>query len=331
MAQNLFFEVVEGRNRTKQIPVEYGSFGSSPNAMTVLDEAGIQKFHCIICCDYNGMAIIDEWKAGVKVNGTSIQKTILKSGDEIEVGDCKLLVRAKTRVVQSVQMPQFTSIQAPAPVPVASTERRADGEFYWFKYGGVRMGPVVVVTLKRLLATRLLTVSDVVCADGAATWHPLPQAFTRRASNEEFIPRMPALRMPLRTGERAYKARDSQPPPAIAAARPAMPTWKKVVIGAVLVTVLWPVVGITVLYGYLKLKGKTHLKANSDEDSQNLPAPDSDDTTFLDYLTEHGTALSEDDRANIVVWLTEKQLLQKRMKDYPKWAEQLRFDLSVGH
>src|SRR5438105_478818 len=126
MPNDLYFEILDGRNRAKQFRVQYGSIGSSPNAMTVLSEDGVHKFHCSICSDNSGFAIIDECKGGLKVNGDTVQKSSIKAGDVIEIGECRLRVRGAGTPTESpatVSLPILSDDDSVPPLPQHSTSQ----------------------------------------------------------------------------------------------------------------------------------------------------------------------------------------------------------------
>ncbi|MCY3019094.1 MAG: FHA domain-containing protein [Planctomycetota bacterium] len=112
MPHHLAFLVVEGRERGREIPVpqEGGSIGSSSMAAIVLQDDGIQAFHCVIGFDQGRVFIADERAAGLRVNEQAFKKCTLRPGDVVELGRCKLRVMgtgpAQAGVPESLPLPQ---------------------------------------------------------------------------------------------------------------------------------------------------------------------------------------------------------------------------------
>jgi len=300
-------EIIEGRSRTKKVGVQYGSLGSSSNATMVLDESGVQKFHCVICADPNGIAIRDECKGGLKVNGNSVQKSLIKSGDVIEIGECKLRVQSQSAARQSAPLPQseFATEDADSPPEL---EAPNDAEVYWFRRNGIKMGPVLLSTLKRLVAAQTLTLGDFVCADGATAWVPVSQAFGNSEISIAPPTAPPAQRSAASTVQSATPQTKGLPQ--------RIPVWKRVPV-IIAFLILAPVAYLS----WLRWHESSNVHNEGSVESE-------DDMTFGNYFAAHSAGMSSEDSSATTFWLAEKGLLNKRMKSHPNEAADLRMQCS---
>lgn len=195
MIDNLALKVIQGKHQDKVIRItQYGSLGSSPNATTVIDESGVQRFHALICNDPVGVCIIDEG-GGVKVNDKTVTKAPIRIGDLIEIAECKLLVVNPESSDPTDEVPSLkstTSIRKHAHIdievqksaeaakvkdagttesPPAPLNSEPHGEWV-YQASGLEIGPVPYSVLIQLTSNGQLKRSSLVRAVGTKVWIP---------------------------------------------------------------------------------------------------------------------------------------------------------------
>ena len=115
MAKSLELKVITGKaaGRVLVIPPSGATIGRHPPAELVLDEPSISRQHCSIYPRRDHWVVEDlSSQNGTLVNGVPVTKEVLRSGDEIQVGDTLL------RVPRSMRTPVIIAAAAAAGLPI---------------------------------------------------------------------------------------------------------------------------------------------------------------------------------------------------------------------
>lgn len=124
MAGTLNVQVLRGPNviREEQFDRDIIKIGRLASAHLKLDDPKVARIHAVIeaTSDGEGYSIIDMGSTdGTFVNGERISKERLKDGDEVTVGDCKLVVRLGAA---QASVAAVTGAESSAPVPALASD-----------------------------------------------------------------------------------------------------------------------------------------------------------------------------------------------------------------